>query len=53
MTETYRLIHLTKQRGLYSRNPDDVYTPMTSLYDAMRYLSGMSYDKDGGASHMK
>lgn len=53
MTETYRLIHLTKQRGLYSRNPDDVYTPMTSLWNVFRQLSGMTLDNDGGASHMK
>jgi len=32
MTETYRLIHLTKARGLYSKdNPDEPTQPLSSL----------------------
>ena len=32
MTETYRLIHLTKARGLYSKdNPDEPTLPFSSI----------------------
>ena len=32
MTETYRLIHLTKARGLYSKdNPDEPTQPLSSF----------------------
>ena len=32
MTETYRLVHLTKARGLYSKdNPDEPSLPFSSI----------------------
>ena len=32
MTETYRLVHLTKARGLYSKdNPDEPTQPFSTL----------------------
>ena len=32
MTETYRLVHLTKSRGQYSKtNPDDPTTPFSGF----------------------
>lgn len=55
MTETYRLLHMTKERGLYSRtNPDDPNTPMSWLVNTViRPITGYEFETDGGASRMK
>jgi len=53
MSETYRLIHTTKQRGLYSRNPDDINTPASGFFSVLRDIMGTNYETDGGASRMK
>ena len=53
MSETYRLIHTTKERGLYSRNPDDINTPASGFFSVLRDIMGTNYETDGGASRMK
>jgi len=36
MTETYRLIHMTKARGLYAKtNPDDIHTPFSGFWNSI------------------